>query len=64
MPGLALKEIFIKTLTQLLHILAILTKYLDKYDGKFKVKSSIRRVFQRASMGLLRHLRLRRLTIA
>jgi hypothetical protein len=48
-PSPALQEIFIKTLIQLMHVLALFTKYLDKNVSKSNVKRNIKRAFRRAS---------------
>jgi hypothetical protein len=52
-PSLALQEIFIKTLVQVLHVLALFTKYLDKNVGNSKAKYHVKRVFKRASTSIL-----------
>jgi hypothetical protein len=51
-PSAALKEIFVKTLVQLLHIMALFTKYLDANVGKKSVDFMLNRFSRRTSTSL------------
>jgi hypothetical protein len=51
-PSAALKEIFVKTLIQLLHIMALFTKYLDVSVGNKSADFMLNGFSRRASTSL------------